>query len=109
MKSKYTNIQEFRNLYNRFYTRMRKYIWDYDTIELLAKLEELIYTDFPKIDSILRVSSMIYKNIRMSQVDKEYKDILLDSLDAIIDLAENTEDVVVKLAVVQEVVDNENN
>jgi len=63
-----TNSAEIQTTYNKFYTYMRNYIWDFKTVDLLADLEIEIYKRFPNIDDAKRtlekLKSKIDKTLR---------------------------------------------
>ena len=58
-----TNSAEIQNAYNKFYTQMRNYIWDFKTIDLLADLEIGIYRRFPNVEEVKRVLEKLRSKI----------------------------------------------
>ena len=66
-----TNSAEIQNAYNKFYTQMRNYIWDFKTIDLLADLEIGIYRRFPNIEEVKRVLEKLRSKIDKVMVNDE--------------------------------------
>lgn len=46
MSIKIISSQDFRNIYEKFYTNMCNYLWSYDALKALAFVENDIYTSF---------------------------------------------------------------
>lgn len=66
-----TNSAEIQNAYNKFYTQMRNYIWDFKTIDLLADLEIGIYRRFPNVEEVKRVLEKLRSKIDKVMVNDE--------------------------------------
>ena len=91
---------EIRLLYNDLYVQMRKYIWDYETVECLADLEVSCYSVFQNLDDVRmnlhKLNSFIY-DIRHD--DEELDNAMIAFEEAL----EDAENVFVKLDFVNEV------
>lgn len=87
-----------KDKYNNFYAAMRNYIWDFDTVKLLAEIEELCYTAFPNRDKLLGLLHKI-KSKFSSLSDDE----LTDAYEELIDTLSESDTFYTKLAVPQEV------
>lgn len=72
--------QDFRNAYEKFYARMRNYLWPYSTLQYLADIEVNIYSSFVDIEKFKNDLNKLYSAIREVCVDDEklskaYKDL----------------------------------
>lgn len=46
------NTNDIQSKYNDLYVQMRKYIWDYRSVELLAELEVAVYERIPDMNEV---------------------------------------------------------
>lgn len=92
---------ELQNAYIKFYEQMRKYIWMFATVELLAELEVAVYSSFPDIDNIRRLYNSLWPDIRSTSLeDEEFK----KAADAFNELIQTSDTFYSKLDRVSEVV-----
>ena len=57
-----------QSAYNDLYTKLRNYIWEYDTVVKIADLEVATYMAFPDIDNIRRAFSKLSVDIKDSDI-----------------------------------------
>lgn len=55
---------ELQTAYIDLYKQLRKYIWDFKTVEKLAELEVLVYQTFPDIDKVSAAFNSLKLDIR---------------------------------------------
>lgn len=80
------NRTEIENAYIRLYTQIRKYIWSYDEVELIAKLESAAMQAIPDINHIRFCLEALYRftNERI-QTDSDLCDAYTDMYDLLKD------------------------
>jgi len=64
--------QDFRNLYEKFYDKIRRYLWPIETLKVLANIEECIYSAFINYDDLDRYLTKIKSDIRDTMKEDEY-------------------------------------
>lgn len=62
---------EIQNAYVDLYKQIRKYIWAFSTVEVLAELEVAIYSSFPDIQEIRNKFNQLYQDIREQCMEDE--------------------------------------
>ena len=77
--------QDFRNLYEKFYSQMRLYLWPYQVLEELADVECDIYSAFIDIDKLSKDFGKLQSSIREACKDDEDLRKLSDSIRSLID------------------------
>lgn len=94
-----TSSTILKDKYNNFYAAMRNYVWDFDTVKLLAEIEELCYTAFPDKEQLLR---------RLNKIKSKFNSLpdesLKDAYDELLELLSKSDTFYTKLLVPQEVV-----
>ena len=89
------------NLYNDLYAQLRKYIWDFDTVKLIADLETACYQRFPSLQSISNCCNKLYCKIRNEMsCDEEFQSVWND----LIETVNSSENTYAKLSSVKEVI-----
>lgn len=83
---------KFQKAYNELYRCIREYIWDFNTVNILADLEIETYKSFPDIDKLQKHLSDLKRDVSATDVydeDEELKaafedfESLLDDTDEI--------------------------
>lgn len=95
------SAKKLQNQYNSLYIQIRKYLWPFETVQLLADLEEAIYRKFPDLNQI----SSILDKFKL-RIDSEFKDDeeLKSEFDKLYDLVKSDDTVFSKLDQVNEVI-----
>lgn len=66
------SLKEAKILYERFYKQMRKYVWDIQTVALLAQFEVDLYQAFPDMEVVRKSFSRLRRAIKfVSDKDEE--------------------------------------
>lgn len=76
------NRTTIENAYTRLYAQLRRYIWSYDEVELIAKLESASMQAIPDVGRIRNCLDTLYRfmNERL-QTDSELYDAYTDMYD----------------------------
>ena len=98
------SAKEIQNCYVNMYKQVRNYVWDFDTVELLANLEAEIYSTFPNIDKLKSYFIRFKQCVKDASKDDEELEQSIEHLEDSIDQASS---IYCKLERVQEVVPNE--
>lgn len=98
------NSSQLKNAYNYLYEQMRKYIWNFDTVKLLAEIEVSCYTAFPNINELKYKCDRLQFAIKPIAQDDED---LQKSLDELVELLDS-DSIFMKLDSVEEVIPDEN-
>lgn len=95
------SAKKLQNQYNSLYIQIRKYLWPFETVQLLADLEEAIYKKFPDLNQI----SSILDKLRL-RITSEFEDDeeLKSEFDRLHDLVQSDDTVFSKLDQVNEVI-----
>jgi len=56
--------QDFRNVYEKFYNSMRRYLWPFSVLQELAEVETNIYSAFIDISKLKVDFSKLYSSIK---------------------------------------------
>lgn len=95
---------DIRVCYNKLYEEIRKYIWDFHTVEALADLEIACYQTCPDISNIRYCLSELHTHISSLFTEDEE---LQRAYEALHDLIYSEDEYYVKLNKVQEVIEDE--
>ena len=91
-----------QSAYNDLYTKLRNYIWDYETVVKIADLEVATYMAFPDIDNIKRAFSKLSVDIKDSDIYSDDEK-LQQALDEFDEKLQGADQLFYKLEVPQEV------
>ena len=91
-----------QSAYNDLYTKLRNYIWDYETVVKIADLEVATYMAFPDIDNIRRAFSKLSVDIKDSDIYSDDEE-LQQALDEFDEKLQGADQLFYKLEVPQEV------
>ena len=91
-----------QSAYNDLYTKLRNYIWEYDTVVKIADLEVATYMAFPDIDNIKRAFSKLSVDIKDSDIYSDDEE-LQQALDEFDEKLQGADQLFYKLEVPQEV------
>ena len=91
-----------QSAYNDLYTKLRNYIWEYDTVVKIADLEVATYMAFPNIDDIRRAFSKLSVDIKDSDIYSDDEE-LQQALDEFDEKLQGADQLFYKLEVPQEV------
>lgn len=91
-----------QSAYNDLYTKLRNYIWEYDTVVKIADLEVATYMAFPDIDDIRRAFDRLRIDIKDSDIYSDDEE-LQQALDDFEDKLEGADQVFYRLDVPEEV------
>ena len=83
--TKIASSQDFRNLYEEFYNRIRAYLWPISTLKILADVECNIYSafiDYPKLRLNL---DKLHSVIKDTMKEDEYLKTAYDDLSGLVD------------------------
>lgn len=89
MKNKLINSASFRSAYEKFYKEMRNYLWDLNTLNILADIEVATYQSFIDVAELEVKLRKLQQIIRPIMEDDEY---LEDAFNAFNELAEDAKD-----------------
>lgn len=67
---------KLQSAYNRLYSQIRKYIWDFETVNALADLEIIVYQTFPDMSDMSDKFNILKRLISYTDVfgiDEELK------------------------------------
>lgn len=71
------NSSDIQLAYIDLYKQIRKYVWDIDSVELIAKIEDEANKSFPDIGNLNHLLDHLKQISKENELDKE----LLDSID----------------------------
>ena len=95
-----------QSLYNKLYKQLRKYIWDFKTVEELADFEIATYRRFPDIEEIKSKYYRLKKSVTHSDVYKDDED-LQDALEDFEKQLEDADQIYADLSTFREVVEGD--
>ena len=93
-----------QSLYNKLYKQLRKYIWDFKTVESLADFEVAVYQRFPTRDDVERAFFKLRRDVVNSPIYKDDED-LQDALDDFEKQLEDADQIYADLSTFREVVE----
>lgn len=99
---------KLQSLYNKLYIQLRKYIWDFKTVEDLADFEISVYRRFPDKEDIEKVFYRLKRDITTSDIYREDDD-LKYAVEAFEDQLDETDQFYADLDTFREVVDTNEN
>lgn len=71
---------KLQSAYNALYVQMRRYVWDFETVEALADLEVSVYQAFPDVEKLSNKFQKLKRIVSYFDVYTE-DDILSQSFD----------------------------
>lgn len=71
------NSSDIQLAYVDLYKQIRKYVWDIDSVELIAKIEDEANKSFPDVGNLNHLLDQLKQISKENELDKE----LLDSID----------------------------
>lgn len=90
-----------QSAYVNLYKQLRRYVWDFSIVELIADLEVACFKAFPDINDIIKKYEKLDRDIRLTIKDDED---LNKELDKFRDTISDESEVYVKLYSVKEVI-----
>jgi hypothetical protein len=99
---------KLQSLYNKLYIQLRKYIWDFKTVEDLADFEISVYRRFPDKEDIEKVFYRLKRDITTSDIYREDDD-LKYAVEAFENQLDETDQFYADLDTFREVVDTNEN
>lgn len=99
---------KLQSLYNKLYIQLRKYIWDFKTVEDLADFEISVYRRFPDKEDIEKVFYRLKRDITTSDIYREDED-LKYAVEAFENQLDETDQFYADLDTFREVVDTNEN
>lgn len=99
---------KLQSLYNKLYIQLRKYIWDFKTVEDLADFEISVYRRFPDKEDIEKVFYHLKRDITTSDIYREDDD-LKYAVEAFENQLDETDQFYADLDTFREVVDTNEN
>lgn len=91
-----------QSAYNDLYSKLRNYIWDYETVVKIADLEVATYMAFPDIDAIDNAFRKLSIDIKASDIYSDDEE-LQQALESFEDKLEGADQLFYRLDVPQEV------
>ena len=98
------NSKILQSAYIDLYTELRKYIWDFKTVEKIAELETATYQTFPDIDDVRNKFNSLELDIRSSAIDLNEDIDLQQALQEFSEVLNDDSDIYAKLTQVREVI-----
>ena len=83
--------QDFRNAYEKFYQSIRRYLWPYQTLQVLADVECNIYSSFIDFDALKNALYKLFPLIKDEFADNEQFESRFNDILNLIDEATNPE------------------
>lgn len=96
---------KLQSAYIDLYTALRKYIWDFKTVEKLADLEVAVYQTFPDMQSVSTCFNALNADVQAAQLDDNDLD---TAIQRFADTITTNDTIYVSLHQVNEVIQNEN-
>lgn len=93
MKTRLTSSQDFRNAYEKFYNRMRNYLWPIETLKVLGEIEVEIYSAFIDHEVLRKNLDKLKTRINSTMKDDKFLTKTFDALDALLTEVENSEEI----------------
>lgn len=84
------NSLRIQSEYVKLYTEIRRYIWDFSTVEALADLEVAVYKAFPSIEEVSSCFNKLRSEIRSVEKDDDELKSACDNFQKLIDEASET-------------------
>lgn len=99
MSIKLTETNQLKTAYNRMYTVLSDYIWDYDIVEALVDVELETYKIFPDIESLRNKLRSLRMLVRQTADESR----ILDAISTFSDAVDDVEGVYAKIVYPKEV------
>lgn len=99
------NSNILQNIYVDLYANLRKYLWDFDTVKTIAKLEVAVYDRFPDKGAIETLFNDLVRDINAASLDDEDTKKLIDAFRSTLN---ESDEIYANLPQVQEVIQNDN-
>ena len=98
------NTSELHQAYIDLYVQLMRYIWDYSSVQVLARLEVATYRRFPDVDEIRRYLNLLRMSART--VTRDDEDVMkeFDNFNQILESIESSSEMYAKLVEVEEVI-----
>lgn len=93
-----------QSLYNKLYKELRKYIWDFKTVESLADFEIAVYQRFPDINDVEKAFFKLRRDVVNTPIYKDDED-LQGALDDFEKQLEDADQIYADLSTFREVVE----
>ena len=106
MSKEMISSTDFQQAFVRLFSAMRKYVWEFNVIEMLADLEVAIYDAFMNVPNAKQVFEKLQKEVKYKVTDDEDLDDALAEMAELFDAAST--DSYYRLYQVQEAVKDEN-
>lgn len=72
MKTQSVSSQDFRNVYEKFYNRIRNYLWPIETLKVLANIECEIYSAFIDYTALRKYVDRLKSAINNTMKDDKF-------------------------------------
>lgn len=95
------NYAELQTCYVDLYTELRKYIWDFQTVEKLANLEISVYRTFPDVEEVRKHLTSLTQDVKHVFSEDEA---LKNAVDKFTEVLDSVDSIYAKLNQVTEVV-----
>lgn len=93
MKTQVTSSQDFRNAYEKFYNRMRNYLWPIETLKVLGEIEVEIYSAFIDHELLRKNLDKLKTRINTTMKDDKFLNEAFNTLDTLLTDVENSEEI----------------
>ena len=99
-----TNTSELQQAYIDLYVQLMRYIWDYSSVQIIARLEIATYKRFPDIDEVKRYLNLLRISARTVTRDDEDVMNAFDDFQNVLDSIDDNSAMYAKLDEVEEVI-----
>lgn len=99
-----TNTSELQQAYIDLYVQLMRYIWDYSSVQIIARLEIATYKRFPDIDEVKRYLNLLRMSARTVTRDDEDVMNAFDDFQNVLDSIDDNSAMYAKLDEVEEVI-----
>ena len=79
------NSLRIQSAYVDLYKQLRRYIWDFSTVEKLADLEVSVYKAFPSIEEVSKCFDKLRIDLKQSEKDDENLKTACDNFKSVLD------------------------
>lgn len=98
------NTSELQQAYIDLYVQLMRYIWDYSSVQILARLEIATYKRFPDVDEVRRYLNLLRMSARTVTRDDEDVMNAFDDFQDVLDSIDDNSAMYAKLDEVEEVI-----
>ena len=99
-----TNTSELQQAYIDLYVQLMRYIWDYSSVQIIARLEIATYKRFPDVDEVKRYLNLLRMSARTVTRDDEDVMNAFDDFQNVLDSIDDNSAMYAKLDEVEEVI-----